>query len=68
MSIQPINSVSVAFTGKIKTTDKGNTYETSNVGKGIGFVSGLAIAGALRHGDYNYSWWPCRYKYYYSQS
>ena len=49
MSIQPINSVSGAFKGKIKTTDKGNTYETSNIGKGIGLVSGLAIAGALMH-------------------
>lgn len=49
MSIQPINSVSGAFTGKIKTTEKGNVYETSNIGKSVGFISGLAIAGALMH-------------------
>lgn len=49
MSIQPISSVSGAFTGQIKTTDKGNTYETSNIGKSVGFIGGLAVAGALMH-------------------
>lgn len=49
MSIQPINSISGTFTGKTKTTDKGNVYETSNIGKTTGLISGLVLAGALMH-------------------
>ncbi|MCD8377707.1 MAG: hypothetical protein LUB59_02840 [Candidatus Gastranaerophilales bacterium] len=49
MSIQPINSVSVHFTGKEKKTDNGNTYKSSSIAKTTGFVIGAAVAGGLMH-------------------
>ena len=50
MSVQPINSVSSnTFTGKIKTTDKGNPYETSNNGKAFGLGAGILVAAGLMH-------------------
>ena len=47
MSIQPISSVS--FTGKEKTTENGNSYKTSNIGRNVGIAAGLVASGLLMH-------------------
>ena len=47
MSIQPISSTTVSFSGKEKYTDKGNSYKSSSIAKVIGFSSGVALAGGL---------------------
>ena len=50
MSIQPIDSISSnSFTGKLKRTEKGNSYENSNVGKTVGLGAGLLVAAGLMH-------------------
>lgn len=49
MLVQPVYSTSVDYTGKVMKTDKGNSYEKSNVGKATGLVAGLALAGGLMH-------------------
>ena len=49
MSIQPISSTTVSFSGKEKYTDKGNSYKSSSIAKVIGFSSGVALAGGLMY-------------------
>lgn len=43
MKIQPVNA---SFTGT-KRTEKGNEYQTSNIGKKVGLVSGVALGAGL---------------------
>lgn len=49
MSIQPINSASVVFTGKDKQTEKGNTYQTSNIARNTGIAAGVISSGILMY-------------------